>query len=311
MPRIDVHYHLFPLDVLPPSPMLTRMSEMPAVKNWDPARAADILGAEGITTAVLSLPGHDQYPSEREALRRAVRMTNDYFAKLRQDKKDLFGLFANLPPLHDVDGALAEIAYALDTLKAEGMATVTSFKDGSHEMWLGDPMFAPVWEELNRRRAVVFVHPTLACSCAAPPHMSIELPLDTARATFSLWRAGAFDRWPDIRFIFSHAGGPVPMLIARFNTLGRPGPDGTILRDADVQIGRYWFETAQAASVPSLAALLTFADHGRILFGSDTPLGSPAGLQAQALAAAVKDKRLARAIEYDNAVALMPSLRRA
>ncbi|GAA0322845.1 amidohydrolase family protein [Sphingomonas oligophenolica] len=299
---VDVHYHIYPPQVLAGANSLAeQVRSLAGVRDWDAARAVDILESEGVETAVISFANPVFWADDTASQRRLARLCNDYFAKVRSDHAGRFGVLAALPPLTDVDGALAEISYSLDQLKVDGVRVMTSY---AGKAWLGDSAFAPVWDELNRRRAIVFVHPDLACSCIKAPSMSLELPFDTARAAFSLWRNGAFDRWPNIRFILSHGGGPVPMLVARFNGTGRPGADGTVLRDAEVQLRKAWFDTAQAASRVPLTALLALADPTRILFGSDKPFGPPAA-QARALAAAIDDRRLLAAIEAGNALRLL------
>jgi predicted TIM-barrel fold metal-dependent hydrolase len=305
--RIDVHYHIYPPQIFAQANSFAdQIRSLPGVKDWEPTRAADALDRDGVGTAVISFANPTLWSMDREPQRRLARLCNDYFAQVVRDNRRRFGVFACLPPLDDVEGALAEIEYAFDTLKVEGVRVMTSYGD---RHWLGDAIFAPVWDELDRRAAVVFVHPELACFNRSAPLPALELPLDTARSGLSLWRAGAFARWPRIRFIFCHAGGPLPMLTGRFNLIGRRGPDGEPVRDADVSFRNAYFDTAQAASPSAMAALLALADPARILFGSDTPF-APAAAQASALAELLKDRALLRAIERDNALALMPSLGR-
>jgi predicted TIM-barrel fold metal-dependent hydrolase len=305
--RIDVHYHIYPPRIFTQaSSFADQIRSLRGVTDWEPSRAADALDRDGVRTAVISFANPTLWSMDHQPQRRLARLCNDYFAQVVRDNSRRFGVFACLPPLDDVEGALVEIEYAFDTLKVEGVRVMTSYRD-SH--WLGDPIFAPVWDELDRRAAVVFVHPELACFNRSAPLPSLELPLDTARTGLSLWRAGAFVRWPRIQFIFCHAGGPLPMLTSRFNLIGRPGPDGEQIHDADLSFRNAYFDTAQAASPSAMAALLSLADPARILFGSDTPF-APAAAQASALAELVKDEALLRAIERDNALALMPGLGR-
>jgi predicted TIM-barrel fold metal-dependent hydrolase len=278
---------------------------LPGIKTSEAAKAADTLEEQGLSGAVISYGSVSMFTPDPEKQRRLARTCNDYFAKMRQEHKGVFGLFAGLPALTDVDGALAEITYSLDTLGAEGVQVMTSYGD---QKWLGDPAFSPVWEELNRRRAIVHVHPNLVCQCADVPHISLELPFDSARGAFAMWQSGVFERYPEIRFIFCHGGGPIPMLIARYNSLGRKGSNGDLLHDADVQLKRYWYDTAQAASFSSLQGLMALADPKKILFGTDIPFGGSGNEQGAALKAAAKDDALVSAIEYDNVVALMPSM---
>ncbi len=125
-----------------------------------------------------------------------------------------FGSFALLP-LPDVDGALEELTYALDILHLDGVGLFSSVND----RYLGDPLFDPLFDELNRRNAVVFIHPT---HCEAPEHMGLRAPpfaveyvFDTTRAIVNLIYTGTLKRCPDIRFIVAHGGGTVPFLAER------------------------------------------------------------------------------------------------
>ena len=140
----------------------------------------------------------------------------DYAAKIRNDHPGRFGMFVNLP-LPDVDGSLAEIEYGMDQLKADGVCLFTSYGD----KWLGDPAFDKVFAELNRRKCVVYVHPT-TCTCCTNmlpgfPDSAIEYGTDTTRAIARLVFSGTFARCPDIKMIWSHGGGTMPFLYDRFN----------------------------------------------------------------------------------------------
>ena len=141
--------------------------------------------------------------------------SNEYAAKLVADYPGRFGNFAMLP-LTDAEGSLRELTYALDTLKADGIALMTSYGD----KWLGDPLFLPVMEELNRRKALVYTHPTAANCCVnlvpTQPPVMIEFGTDTTRTIADIVFSGNARRFPDIRWIFSHAGGTMPFLIERF-----------------------------------------------------------------------------------------------
>jgi 6-methylsalicylate decarboxylase len=304
-PRIDVHFHIYPPQMLAEANSLAgQIRGVPGIGDWDAAKAAETLDKDGIGIGVISFASPTLWGAEVESQRRLARLCNDYFAQIVRDHPGRFGLFACLPPPDDVDGTLAEIAYAFDVLHADGVRVMTSY---GNEKWLGDAAFSPIWDELSRRKAAVFVHPELACFCQAAPSQNLELPFDTARTAFSLWQAGAFERWPDINFIFSHGGGALPMLISRLNSAGRPGANGERVRDAHTAFRRAYYDTAQSVAPSTVAAILAFADPTRILFGSDKPFGSSAA-QAAALAAAIEDAALLRAIEHGNAAALMPGL---
>jgi predicted TIM-barrel fold metal-dependent hydrolase len=244
-----------------------------------------------------------------DAARGLARDCNDYQARMVADHAGRFGMFTTLP-MPDVDMTLAEIAYGMDTLKAQGVGMMTSYAG----KYLGDPDFAPVMEELNRRKAVVFIHPlmTQCCTALVPgvPEVVVEYQSETSRTIASLLFSGTTLKFPDIRFIFSHGGGTVPYLVARFDRLfsGRPdlmklSPDGVL-----PPLRRLYFDTAQAYNEYAMAALTRLMPSGQILFGSDFPAASPM-LTGQGLAAFGLNEATLRAINRDNALALLPFLK--
>ena len=306
--RIDVHHHIIPpqfLEEAPPSADFQRNWAW-----WTPQKTLEEMDQNGIAVSMLSFATPYLWFSGIEPGRRLARMCNDYCAERMRDNVGRFGLFAGLPPLEDTEGCLREIAYAFDTLQADGVTVMTSY--GDH--YLGDVAYAPVWEDLDRRRAVVFVHPSdpTCCNPNVGVHSAFgEWPMDTARTVMSLWASNALLRWPHIRFIFSHGGGTLPMIADRIDKFGRPdpgaAPDGARLHDALSQIRTLYFDTANAANPPALAATRALAVPGHILFGSDYPY-APAARAVDDLARAQLNRQELRAIERDNAIALMPRL---
>ena len=225
-------------------------------------------------------------------------------ARMVGDHKGRFGLFAVLP-LPDVDGALREIEYALDTLKADGFGMLTSYGNA----WLGDPSFAPVLDELNRRKAVVYVHPTDAACCSGllprVPNQMLEYPMDTMRTIASLIVSETATRCPDVRFIFSHAGGPADR---RRGAAARRGDERREPREAAEpntrlhHLRRFYYDTAGSANPVNMQALKTLVGISQIVFGTDAPFfdGAPQvrGLQTAGFTA----EELAR-VERGNALA--------
>src|SRR6202171_2613631 len=203
----------------------------------------------GIRVAVLSIastPGL-WFDAGPESAGRMVRICNDYGAEMMRDYPGRFGLFATLSML-DIDATLKEIEYALDVLKADGIGLQTNYGD----KWLGNAAYRPVLEELNRRKAVAYVHPLVAACCGnlsvgAFPAV-IEVPHDTTRAITSLLLSGSFARYRDIRWLFSHAGGTVPMLAGRIEAFGKLRPDSASFAPEGIEneFKRLYYDTAHA-----------------------------------------------------------------
>jgi predicted TIM-barrel fold metal-dependent hydrolase len=303
--RIDVHHHLFP------PAYRTAIGNLAAAQPaWSPAQSIEEMDKGGIAISVLSVSSPGVWLGDNEQGRRLARIVNDYGAMTAKDHPGRFGLFAALP-LPDIDGSLREIEYALDTLKADGIGLLTSYGD----KWLGDGSFAPVWAELNRRKAVIYTHPTTAACCGnnrdEVPAVMIEWATDTTRTAASLLFSGTAARYPDIRWILSHAGGTVPFLLSRFvyQEATMKGKEQVLPKGLMYELKKLYYDTAQGNSAPALAALLKVAPPSQILFGTDYPFRTSAeeigGLTAQRFPA--KDLR---AIERDNALRLLPELQR-
>ena len=262
---IDVHHHF-----------------EPTYKNvdgnaWSIAMAVEQLDQNGIDTAIAYAgPVTDTDPA---AARKKARDWNEWSTKYCTDHPGRFGLFASLP-MNDVEGTLAEITYSLDVLKADGFGLSTQYQDA----WLGDPKFEPIFQELNRRKAVVFVHPSQA-PCCTPATLRyekfpisapwIEFPTNTARAILSLWAAKTTRRMPDIKFIFCHGGGVTSALLGRFEGFSGwrgVGPDA--MKDffpdgVYAEYSKLYFECAQAYSPEAFELLRRVVPPSHLLFGSD------------------------------------------
>ena len=269
--RIDVHHHFYAPEYLASAP---EFQHLPPVKAWTLQRTIEELDKNGVATGMLSLSPPGIHHGPVDANRKLARAINEHAAKLRQQYPTRFGHFASIP-LPDVEGALAEIAYAMDTLKADGVQLMTSYGD----KWPGNPAFDPVMDELNRRKAVVFVHPLSPACCGhlidcVPPVLT-EFTFDTTRCVFSLLFTGTLSRCPDIKFIFCHAGGTIPMLAGRATTVGmhrqyaKQVPDGI-----ETTLRRLYYDVALAGNKPALSALFAFAAMSQVLLGSDYPFGT-------------------------------------
>jgi predicted TIM-barrel fold metal-dependent hydrolase len=218
-------------------------------------------------------------------------------------------MFAAMPMPY-VEATLQEIAYALDTLKAEGIGLLTSYGD----KWLGDPAFAPVMEELNRRKAVVYTHPTTANCCGNlipdVPDAIIEWGTDTTRTIASLVFSGTASRLRDVTFIFSHGGGTLPFLTERFVRLPQANKNvaARVPNGVEAELKRFYYDTAQAAHPYALASLTKLIPISQIVFGTDYPYRTAAdhvkGLTDYGFSASDL-----MAIDRGNALRLLPQLK--
>ena len=216
--RVDVHHHFYPPQYLEAMRKTAGHDRggvnFPGVATWTPAKTLEEMDKHGVQTAILSLSPPGARMLDKEGNRNLARTCNEFAIQVGRDHPGRFGLFAPVP-MPDVEGTLKEIEYALDTLKADGIQLMTSYGN----KWIGDPEYNEVFDELNRRKALVYVHP-LASPCSTDlmewvPDALIEYPHDTSRAVLSMLFSGTLARCPDIRFIFSHSGGTIPFLSGR------------------------------------------------------------------------------------------------
>ena len=274
--RIDVHNHL-----IPPAYLAAGRAQIIAgadtsplpVINWNPAHAIEEMDASGVATAMLSMstPGITELGKGREQTRKIARACNEYAATLLRDYKGRFGSFAALP-LPDIDGALAEVAYALDVLKLDGIGLLTSYGN----LYPGDASFKPLYAELNRRKSVVFVHPTSphCCSTSLPYAASLdEFMFDVTRAITSMLFGGIFSSYPDIAFIFTHAGGTMTPISARINAFGARHHeyDSALPKGVYYELKKLHYDIANSTNPSAMSALMNLVAPSQILFGSDTP----------------------------------------
>ena len=307
--RIDVHHHHA-------SPRYTAElaafegSTHPNRQGWNPARSIEHMDANGIATAITSIssPGVWWGDELENAIRRS-RDGNEYAAQMARDYPGRFGFFAAIP-LPDVDAALAEVEYSMDVLGADGIGLLTNIGDS----WLGDAAFAPVMDELNRRKAVIYTHPTAPSFCEnlLPGVMDsvIEYGTDTTRTIISLLLTGTAERCPDIRFIFSHGGGTMPYLLERFTRLfAQPRMAGSVPKGVLHELKRFYYEVAQIEHPGAMLCLRELAPLSRILFGTDFPYRIPKEI-IQGLKRCHLSERDWKAIDRDNALRLFPRLKK-
>lgn len=299
---INVHHHF-----LPPAYMKAIEAHLPPGRGrqraagWTPALDIEQMDEAGIELCMgsISIPG--VWFGDVSAARHLARQWNEEAATVARDWPKRFGFFATIAP-PDVAGSLAEIEHSLDTLKADGVALMSSY-DGR---WLGDPAFRPVMEELHRREAIVFVHPAGVGEDQTPPGIKahvLEGPFDTTRAIASLLKNGVLADFPGIRFIFSHAGGAMPFLAGRLATL-TDGSEEMRPERLREQLARLYFDTALSMNAATLAALTQFSPPSRILLGTDSPIIPPRAEMA-AWRGVDLDPALRARVERGNALALL------
>jgi len=311
---IDVHHHILPtgyLAVARDRIIAQGQKYLPAtVLEWTPENSLAEMDRVGVATAIVSISTPGVWFGGVEADRRLARECNEYAAGLVRQYPGRFGFFAAVS-LPDIDGSLGEITYALDVLKADGIGLMTSYGD----QWPGDPKFAPVFEELNRRSTVVYIHPTGPNCCRElipyVPYVMTELPHDTTRAITSLLFAGAFAKFRNVRFVFSHAGGTLPMVAGRIARQGKAIPEfaDKVPNGVDYELKRLYYEIAGSANRPAIAALTNLVPTSQILFGSDYPWGR-IGMTADAMTDVGFSAAEVQAVGHDNALALFARLKR-
>jgi predicted TIM-barrel fold metal-dependent hydrolase len=286
---IDVHAHFVTDDYVAAAVASGRRHPdgMPGWPSWDAEQNVQLMDSWGVGAAVLSVSSPGTHFGDDAAARALSRQVNEFGAGVAQKYPSRFGHFASLP-LPDVAGSLAELRYALDELGSDGV-TVES---NAHGSYLGHESFEPLWAELSRRRAVVFVHPTSpACAdviCLGRPAPMMEFIFDTARTVSDLVFRGVFTRHPGVEWIFTHGGGALPLLADRlelFRSAFAAAP-GSGYGPADApsvqaQLRRLWFDMAGTPFPNQVPALVKAFGSDRVLYGSDYCWTPAPGVTAQ------------------------------
>jgi predicted TIM-barrel fold metal-dependent hydrolase len=312
---IDTHHHFYPPSYLAQEKEWAgarKIPPYPGVFDWTPARDIEMMDKNGIRTAVVSLastPGL-WFDAGAENAAKTARICQDFAAEMQRDYPGRYGVFSPLSMIN-IDVTLKEIEYVFDTLKADGINLQTNYGD----KWLGDATYKPVLEELNRRKAVVYVHPLVAACCGrlnvgAFPAV-IEVPHDTTRTVTSLLLSGSFARYRDIKWLFSHAGGTVPMLAGRIDAFYGQSPKVKEIAPEGIfaELARQHYDTANSTSVPTMTALLKLVPVSQVTYGTDYPyfpLDQNKNLDKFGLSIAD-----VKAIESGNAARLIPRLKSA
>lgn len=307
--RIDTHHHIFsPTFMAREKIRLKGDADRFAgrVLEWTPAKAIEAMDQGGIATAITSITAPGIWTGDAASTRALARECNEFAAQMARDHKGRFGVFAALP-VPDVDASLREIAYAFDVLKVDGIGLVTNFAD----LYPGDPSVAPIFDELNRRKTVVYFHPTATDCCAnllpGTPAPLIEFAFDTTRAIVSLLLNGTIARCPDIKFIFSHGGGTIPMLAGRIAGIARTLPKMAEKFPGGLmpEFRKLYYDTVSLFDPIAFAATRALVGNSQLLFGTDFPYWDPAA-NIDALAAQKLEPQERAAIERNNALGLFP-----
>ncbi|THZ01749.1 amidohydrolase family protein [Aureobasidium pullulans] len=292
--KIDTHHHFVPdfyarVCVGDPSGWPT--------PKWSPAASESIMEQLGVKTTILSLTAPGACILEGQKSFDLARRCNEYCSELRDKSPRKWGFFAALPSLLNTEAALAEIAYALDVLHADGVSLFTRY--GTGNTYLGHADIEPIWKELDRRQAVVFVHPTHPVDTTkvneSMPQPLIDYPHETTRTATDMIIAGTRRKYPDCKVILSHAGGALPYLIERISNGSQHG------QQAMADFKSFYYDLALSSSPSVLQLLLTM---------SDFPYAPPPSIKAFAekLENFEMDSKLRSKINYGNALALLPRL---
>ncbi len=309
--RIDVHHHIAPAVYIKAMESLGLAGEShwrnEVYSGWSPAVAIESMDEGGTETAITTITSGAAIASHPDKVR-VARECNEFAANLKRDYPGRFGHFATLP-MPDAKASLKEIAYALDVLKLDGVDIRTSYG----MQYLGDAAFAPVYEELNRRGAIIYCHPHEPRILQSPipnvPGATIEFCTDTTRAIASVVFGGVSVRYPDVRFIFSHGGGTLPFLIERFTRLAQRANFKKLMpRGVLPELRRFYYEVAQAAHPGALSSLTRMVNVKQILFGTDFPYRSSKEIGKGLVDYGFSATELA-AINRGNAVKLFPQFR--
>jgi predicted TIM-barrel fold metal-dependent hydrolase len=307
--RIDVHHHIVPPAWLNAMNRIGRTN--PPLLNWSAQKTLEDMDEGGVATAITSITTPQVTPLGKEVAVRLARDANEFAKKLAADHPGRFGVFATLPLPH-IDEALKEIAYVFDVLKVDGIGMMTNYGD----TWLGYSSFAPVWQELNRRKATVYTHPTDANCCVnlvqGLPSFAVEWGTDTTRTIANLIFSGTSQKYADISWIFSHGGGALTSFAERFLVamVSRPPYEGKFTREmVEGEIKRFHYDTAQITQWGTLSALAKLVPVSQIVYGTDYPFRTTVD-HSKGVEALFGGDDL-RKIDRENALRLLPHLRAA
>ncbi|HUL83067.1 MAG TPA: amidohydrolase family protein [Gammaproteobacteria bacterium] len=309
--RIDVHHHFLPPEFLAYLKRTgTPWTGGPAVPEWNVDLALETMDRYQIASAVASVVPHTYFGDTAAAIHWA-RHCNDFSARIVQEMPDRFGAFATLP-LPDADGACREIEHSLDVLKLDGVVLYSSYG----VQYPGDPQFDSVFAELDKRKAIVFIHPNTIVPGSIVPKLTlpwavVEFVMDTTRCITNLLYSGTFERYPNIRYVVAHAGGTFPWIAWRIAMAGQMLHDWqvTMPKGPMHYLQKLYVDTALSVSDQVMAGLDKLLPQSHVLFGSDWPMAGTPALHAEHAylsSTSALDETRRRAIDRGNALALFP-----
>jgi 6-methylsalicylate decarboxylase len=341
--RIDVHHHFIPdcyregesTPTLPPPPppppphlTNTLLLSPPTafeqsggdpsgwgLPTWTLSSTSALMDSLGISTTILSLTAPGCTLLRGAAGASLARAVNECAAAIRDSSPARYGFFAALPPVLDsLDAAIEEVRYALDVLAADGVTLYTRY--GQANAYLGHASLRPLWEELDRRRAVVFVHPTHAADTRLVnvklPQPMIDYPHETTRAAVDMIMSGTRRDFPNCKVVLSHAGGSLPYLAVRAAVmLPDYGLSDMAAEEFLEQARGFYFDLALSGNEFTMGLLMKFAEEGHVLFGSDFPYAPEKTIRTHTkmLDECKLDRDAEWGITRANALALFPRLR--
>ncbi|MDT5010896.1 MAG: 6-methylsalicylate decarboxylase [Mycobacterium sp.] len=283
--RVDFHHHLFPTgkfaEFLQRGLVADSGWRFPGgTPHWTPDTSLEFMDGLGIQTAVLSLPSDLEHNLPAKDRRAFAREVNTVARQTVDDHPGRFGFFAHLPTPTDVGAALDELTYALDELDADGITLTNVYGTGEQARSLGDDIFEPLWAELDRRHALVFLHGEQTPSRNRIPNRFLptpisEVPNETYKAAADLVTSGRKRQYPNVRIILSHSGGSTPVLAARVAVLSSYLGCELSPEEIIADFRTFYFETALSGFETNLIALENFVPPEQILFGTDFPAVTP------------------------------------
>ena len=271
---IDVHAHI----VIPEYVEVLKvhgaeLEETFPLPEWDAERHIAFMDSVGIRTAVLTMPAPQSYYGDAEESAQCIRRVNEVSARVKQQYSGRFKFCAALP-LPDVDAAIREAVYALDTLKADGVKLATN----SRGQYLGDEALDPLMEVLNERHAVIIIHPHRSTPypegiVATTPLAMYEYPAETTRAVVNMLARNVLVRYPNLKVVVPHCGSFLPLALPRMKSILPAMVKQGYMQPIDWggNLSRLYFDLAGSPTLEVLRSLLTITTPDHILYGSDYP----------------------------------------